>query len=151
MRYPEGMELLDSLKTKDLDQALRAVLDHFKCQMGTIHVIEPDGKLHLRAHTKGLPPEILEASKVIPIGKGIAGLAAQNKKAMNMCNLHTDSDPRIPVKAKTSDMIGAICVPMLRGNDVMGTLGVAVMHERNFTKDEEDLLTQAGRVIAGQV
>jgi putative methionine-R-sulfoxide reductase with GAF domain len=145
------MELLDSLKTQDLDGALKTVLDHFKCQMGTIHVVETDGKLHLRAHSKGLPPDILEASKVIPIGKGIAGLAAQNKKAVNMCNLHTDSDPRIPVKAKSSDLIGAICVPMLKGNDVVGTLGVAVMHERNFTREEEDLLTQAGRVIAGRI
>jgi signal transduction protein with GAF and PtsI domain len=151
MRYAQAMELLESVDTKDLDKALHAVLEHFKCQVGTIHVIESDGKLHLRAHTKGLPPDIVEASRVIPIGKGIAGLAAQNKKPMNMCNLYTDSDPKIPIKAKQSGMMGAICVPMMKGDDVIGTLGVAVMHERTFTKDEEDLLQRAGQIIAKQL
>lgn len=145
------MELLQALDTNDLDQALKVVLEHFKCQIGTIHVIESDGKLHLRAYTKGLPPDIVEASRVVPIGKGIAGLTAQNKKPMSMCNLHTDSDPRIPTKVKQSDMMGAICVPMFRGDDLIGTLGVAVMTERTFTREEETLLTEAGRVIAKHV
>jgi L-methionine (R)-S-oxide reductase len=145
------MELLESLKTSDIDQALRTLLTHFKCDIGTLHTLGTDGKLHLRAHTPGIPEPILNASRVIPVGKGIAGLAAQNKKAMNMCNLQQDSDPRIPVAAKASDIVGAICVPMFKGEEVVGTLGIAVRSERTFTKEEEALLTDAGRVIATQL
>jgi L-methionine (R)-S-oxide reductase len=145
------MDLLESLRTPDLDASLKALLAHFKCDIGTLHTLGTDGKLHLRAHTPGIPEPILAASRVIPVGKGIAGLAAQNKKAMNMCNLTQDSDPRIPVAAKSSDIVGAICVPMLKGEEVVGTLGIAVRSERTFTPEEEALLTDAGRVIATQL
>ena len=110
------MDLLEALKTKDLDQALKTVIAHFKCEIGTIHKIESDGKLHLRAHTAGIPDPILEASKVIPLGKGIAGRAAQNKKPTNMKSLQADTDPRIPIAAKADDTIGAVCVPLLDGD-----------------------------------
>jgi L-methionine (R)-S-oxide reductase len=145
------MELLASLRTPDIDQSLRTLLAHFKCDIGTLHTLGADGKLHLRAHTPGIPASILAASQVIPVGKGIAGLAAQNKKAINMCNLTQDSDPRIPVAAKSTDIIGAICVPMLKGDEVVGTLGIAVRTERIFTAAEEELLTDAARVIATQL
>lgn len=145
------MELLEALRTPDIDKALQTLLAHFKCDIGTLHMLEADGKLHLRAHTPGIAEPILAASQVIPVGKGIAGLAAQNKKAMNMCNLTQDSDPRIPVAAKSSDIVGAICVPMFKGDDVVGTLGIAVRSERTFTPQEEALLTAAGRVIATQL
>jgi len=147
----QGMDLLEALKTKDLDQALKTVIAHFKCEIGTIHKIESDGKLHLRAHTAGIPDPILEASKVIPLGKGIAGRAAQNKKPTNMKSLQADTDPRIPIAAKADDTIGAVCVPLLDGDKVVGTIGIAVKGERAFSPGEEELLTSAGRVIAQQM
>lgn len=113
-----------------------------------------DGMLHLRAHTPGIPEPVLKASQVIPVGKGIAGLAAQHKKAVNSCNLTQDSDPRIPVAAKNANVMGAICVPMFKRDtdEVVGTLGIAVRSERTFTTAEEELLLlQAGRVIAANL
>lgn len=145
------MELLEALRTTDIDKALQTLLAHFNCDIGTLHTLGADGKLYLRAHTPGIPEPILAASRVIPVGKGIAGLAAQNRKAMNMCNLQQDGDPRIPVAAKSFDIVGAICVPMFKGDDVVGTLGIAVRSERTFTPQEEALLTDAGRVIATQL
>ena len=146
------MDLLESLRaTTDLDQSLRTLMTHFECDIGTLHTMGADGKLHLRAHTPGIPQPIIDASQVIPVGKGIAGMAAQSKKAVNSCNLTQDSDPRIPIAAKTSNVMGAICVPMLKGDDVVGTLGIAVRSERTFTTAEEELLFEAGRVIATQL
>lgn len=142
------MDLLESLRTSDVNQSLRLLVSHFNCDIGTLHALGSDGNLHLRAHTAGIPEPILAASRVIPMGKGIAGLAAQNKKAMNMCNLTQERDPRIPAAAKSSDILGALCVPMWKGEDVVGTLGIAARAERSFTPEEEELLTNAGRVIA---
>mgnify|MGYP001608480073 CR=1 FL=1 len=145
------MELLQAVKTDDLDRALAAVLAHFACQVGTIHVLEADGQLHLRAHSKGLPDHIVAAARVVPIGKGIAGLAAQHKTAINECNLARSADPRIPDSVKSSGVLGAVCVPMMKGDDVVGTLGVAVLKERDFTQAEEELLTHVARIIASQL
>ncbi len=145
------MDLLESLRAAtDLDQSLRALMTHFKCDIGTLHAMGEDGKLHLRAHTPGIPQPVIDASQVIPVGKGIAGMAAQSKKAVNSCNLAQETDPRIPAAAKAAAM-GAICVPMLDGDDVVGTLGIAVRSERAFTTAEEELLFDAGRVIATQL
>lgn len=145
------MDLLQALKTNSLDEALKTVTSHFKCDLGTIHVIEGDGKLHLRAHTQGIPEPILAASRVIPIGKGMAGRAAQNRAPTNLKSMQADSDPRIPIAQKADDTIGAICVPILNGDKVVGTIGIATRGERAFTAEEETLLTNAGRVIAGRI
>jgi L-methionine (R)-S-oxide reductase len=145
-----AMELLESLRSKNLDDALQLVLEHMGCEIGTLHVIEADGKLHLRAHSKAVPSDLLEASRIIPIGKGIAGLAAQNKHAMSMADLFVDSQPRLP-DLLDAEPAGAICVPMFKGADVVGTLGVATQHARTFTRDEEELLTKAAGVIADRL
>ena len=96
------MNAIANGKIKEYPADVIATLcEYFKCDIGTLHTLGADGKLHLRAHTPGIPEPILAASRVIPVGKGIAGLAAQNKKAMNMCNLTQDSDPRIPSPPRT--------------------------------------------------
>src|SRR5439155_4829416 len=71
----------------DLDQSLSLILAHFHAQLGTIHTLEADGLLHLRAHSPGIPEPVLAATRVIPIGKGIAGLAVERRAPMNVCNL----------------------------------------------------------------
>ena len=130
------------------DKALELILAEFSAQIGTIHVLEADGMLHLRAHTKGIPEPVLAASRVIPIGKGIAGLAVERKAAVNMCNLQTDKSGDARPGAKTTGAMGSLCVPMLDGDDAKGALGIAAMGERNFTKDEEERLLAYGRELA---
>ena len=74
----------------DLEQSLRAIVAHFHAQIGTIHTLESDGMLHMRAHTPGIPEAVLSVTRVIPIGKGIAGLAVERKAPVNLCNLQQD-------------------------------------------------------------
>ena len=130
------------------DKALELILAEFSAQIGTIHVLEADGMLHLRAHTKGIPEPVLAASRVIPIGKGIAGLAVERKAAVNMCNLQTDKSGDARPGAKATGAMGSLCVPMLDGDDAKGALGIAAMGERNFTKEEEERLLAYGRELA---
>jgi signal transduction protein with GAF and PtsI domain len=133
----------------NIDQALRQILTEFNAQIGTIHVLEPDGMLHMRAHTPGIPEPVLAASRVIPIGKGIAGLAVERKAAVNMCNLQTDKTGDARPGAKATGAMGSLCVPMMDGERAVGALGIASMGERQFTKDEEDRLFAYGRELAG--
>jgi signal transduction protein with GAF and PtsI domain len=132
----------------DYDQALRAILTDFGAQIGTIHTLEPDGMLHMKAHTPGIPEPVLAASRVIPIGKGIAGLAVERKAPVNLCNLQKDQSGDARPGAKATGAMGSLCVPLMDGERAVGALGIASMGERQFTKDEEDRLLAYGRELA---
>lgn len=142
--------LADELRVApDLDSALRAIISHFKADSGTIHTIGDDGALHLRAASKGIPEPVLNLVRLVPIGKGMAGLAAQRREPVTVCNLQTDTSGDVRPGAKLTGLEGAIVVPMLDGdNNVVGTLGIANRHQRTFTNDETDLLMNCGRALA---
>ncbi|WP_394827381.1 GAF domain-containing protein [Pendulispora albinea] len=144
------MDLLSQLESagSNLDEALRAVLRHFQAQIGTIHILQDDGMLHLAASTPGIPEPVLAASRCIPVGKGIAGLAVQRKAPVNMCNLQTDTSGDARPGARATGAMGSLCVPLLRGEDAVGALGIAVLGERTFGPEDEDALLEAGRVLA---
>jgi len=132
----------------DFDAALALILADFKAQIGTIHVLEGDGMLHLRANSKGIPEPVLAASRVIPVGKGIAGLAVERKAPVNLCNLQTDKSGDARPGAKATGAMGSLCVPILDGEKAVGALGIASMGERQFTREEEERLLAAGRQLA---
>ncbi len=135
----------------DLDQALRGILTTFGAHIGTIHTLEPDGMLHMRAHTPGIPEPVLAATRVIPVGKGIAGQAVERKAPVSMCNLQTDKSGDARPGARATGAMGSLCVPMLDGDAAVGALGIAVMGERTFTPAEETQLLEAGRALALQL
>lgn len=150
VRYDVGMSTFaDELRVApDLDSALRAIIFHFKADSGTIHTLANDGTLHLRAASKGIPEPVLNLVRIVPVGKGMAGLAAQRRDAVTVCNLQTDTSGDVRPGAKQTGLEGAIVVPMFDGQNVVGTLGIANRNERTFTKEETDLLIECGRSLA---
>ena len=135
-------------KPEGLAEALRVIIEHFHADTGTIHVLESDGVLHLKAASAGIPPVVLERVQLVPIGKGMAGLAAERKEPVTVCNIQTDTSGNVKAGAKLTGMEGALVVPMLKGDDVAGTLGIANRAERTFTPEEMALLMEAGRALA---
>lgn len=131
-----------------LDAALSMIITHFKADSGTIHLLESDGLLHLKAASKGIPPVVIDAVRLVPIGKGMAGLAAQRGEPVTVCNLQTDDSGDVKPGAKKTGMEGAIVVPIWEGKKVAGTLGIANRAERTFSADETALLIECGRAIA---
>lgn len=129
--------------------ALVQVLAHFKADSGTIHLIGADGNLHLQTATAGIPPVVLDKVRIVPIGKGMAGLAAERRQPVNICNIQTDTSGDVRPGAKATGLEGAIAVPMFSGDEVAGVLGVGNHAERTFTDDEVASLLAAGRVLAG--
>ena len=116
--------------------------------VGTVHRLDDtDGMLHLEAQ-RGLPPPVLEKVQVIPVGKGMAGLAAERKEPIQVCNLQTDDSGVARPGAKMTQMEGSLAVPMLRDGEVRGTLGVAKPSAYDFSEDETDLLMAVGAMIA---
>jgi putative methionine-R-sulfoxide reductase with GAF domain len=89
---------------------------------------------------RGIPDTIRDRVEVIPIGKGMAGLAAERRQPVQVCNLQTDTSGVAKPGARETRMEGAIAVPMLAAGTVCGVLGVAkpVVHE--FSAAETALL-----------
>lgn len=134
------------------DRALDVVLRHFGAQSGTVHRLDAsDGHLHLLAASKGIPEPVLAVTRRIPLGKGIAGEAAATAKPVSLCNLQRDESGVARPGAKATGVGGALCVPMFRGDEVRGTLGIGTLAEREFTAAETAELLAAGRCIAESV
>ena len=111
---PSSVE--DALKSGNPQEALVACLQHFDCQAGTVHLLR-DGVLKLAAYS-GIPPHVAQIFETVPIGKGIAGLAAERLEPITICNLQTDTSGQARPAARTTGMEGSIAVPMLTGGRV---------------------------------
>ena len=146
------MKLLEQIQPAlaigNLQDVLRLAMEHFRADTGTIHLLESDGVLHLKAASAGIPEPVLQAVQLVPIGKGMAGLAVQRKKPVSVCNLQTDTSGNARPGAKATGMEGALVVPILSGDQAVGALGIANRTPRTFTQEETALLVDVGRAIA---
>jgi putative methionine-R-sulfoxide reductase with GAF domain len=132
----------------DYQKALRIVLEHFGAQLGTIHALGPGGMLELRAHAGGIPEQVLAATRLIPVGKGLAGLAVQRRQPVHVCDLQRDTSGDVRPGARATGAGGAVCVPIMAADRAVGALGIASREERAFTEAEARELMAAGRELA---
>lgn len=155
-----AFELVDAVRetlagshgTEGFRGTLATVIRHFGADMGMIHRLDPaDRHLELVATSDGVPEPVLAAARRIPLGKGIAGETALTGKPVSMCNLQTDTSGVARPGAKATGAQGTLCVPILQGGQVVGTLGIGVRGERTFTEAETAELLAAGRVLAGSL
>jgi L-methionine (R)-S-oxide reductase len=128
--------------------ALARILRQFDADSGTIHWLEADGVLHLKAASAGIPQVVLDTVREVPIGKGMAGLAVERKAPVNACNIQTDSSGDVRPGARATGLQGSIVVPILQGTNAVGALGIANRREREFTDEEAAFLVEVGRTLA---
>jgi L-methionine (R)-S-oxide reductase len=134
-----------------LDDSLAAIIRHFKAETGTLHVME-DGMLVLKSLHGAFPPPVMDAIRRIPVGKGMAGLAAERREAVTACNIQTDASGDVRPGAKATGMEGAVVVPMIDSRGTLrGTLGIANRAARDWTDDERAALTACGRMLADRL
>jgi signal transduction protein with GAF and PtsI domain len=130
------------------NDALDRILEEMSADSGTIHVLGDDGVLHLKAASAGIPQVVLDTIKDVPVGKGMAGLAVERRLPVNACNIQTDATGDVRPGARATGLQGSVVVPLMRGEDAVGALGVANRRERTFTDAEEKRLVEMGRVLA---
>ena len=136
-----------ALQSRDVQAVLDESIRAFGCQAGTVHWLDAqDGMLKLAAH-RNIPPPITQIIATVPVGKGIAGLAAQNREPVSLCNLQTDTSGQARPAAKTTGMEGSLAVPMLVAGELRGVLGVAKASAYDWSDAEKSLLL----VIAAQL
>lgn len=128
----------------DWQALLAETVTHFGCTTGTLHFLdEPSSMLKLQSQVN-IPAFLLPKVSSIAIGKGMAGIAAQRREPVEMCNLQTDESGVARPAAKETKVEGSIVVPMLLEGTLYGTLGVAKPVPYEFTKGEIDNLLAIG-------
>lgn len=132
-------------------QLLIEVLSAFDCTTGTIHLLDTTtGMLRLQAQ-QGIPAFLLPKMTEIPIGKGMAGIAAERRQPVEMCNLQTDESGVARPSAKEIKVEGSIAVPLLLDEQLYGTLGIAKPVPYEFTAEEIGHLLRIGTEISRRV
>ena len=140
-----------AIQVQSLDGALAATLEHFDCQAGTIHILPADAtdNLLLLAAHRGLPPPIVTIVKSVPIGKGIAGLAAERREPITICNLQTDTSGHARPAARTTGMEGSLAVPILDPEGKLrGVLGIAKATAYDWSDVETKELLAIGTALS---
>lgn len=129
-------------------KVLSEIISGFDCTTGTIHLLDTTtGLLQLQVH-QGIPEFLIPKLTEIPIGKGMAGIAAERREPVEMCNLQTDTSGVARPAAKETKVEGALAVPMLLRGTLFGTLGIAKPVPYDFTEEEVRDLLQIGEVIS---
>lgn len=124
-------------------EVLDLVLKRMDCPLGSIHLMAADGQLHLTVH-RGLPPVVQEKVLLVPVGKGMAGIAAERRSPVQVCNLQTDASGVVRPGAKDTKMEGAVACPMIVDGSVVGVLGVAKPVPYEFSATQMELLATVG-------
>jgi L-methionine (R)-S-oxide reductase len=131
-----------------IENVLRDTLARFQSETGTIHRLDAQTQLlHLVAQV-GLPPQLLEVIKSIPVGKGIAGETVAKNRPVTICNLQTDATGVARPAAKQTGVGGAICVPIRRGDQIIGTFGIGTLREREYSAAEINALQDIANSLA---
>jgi L-methionine (R)-S-oxide reductase len=135
----------------DWQAVLDACIGALAGSTGTLHRLDPaDGMLKLLAQ-RGIPPQLMPVVQVIPVGKGIAGAAAERRGPVELCNLQKDLGGVAKEGARQTNVQGSLAVPCLHGDELRGTLGVGMMTPHDFSEDEKARLTVLAREIAAKL
>jgi L-methionine (R)-S-oxide reductase len=141
----------ESDPAKGAEKALTQILSNFQSETGTIHWLDTKKQLlHLGAQV-GLPPQMIEVVKTIPVGKGIAGQTVAQNKPVTICNLQTDASGVTKPGAKQTGVGGALCVPIYREGKIVGTLGIGTRRQHEYTPEETDRLQEIANLIAARI
>jgi putative methionine-R-sulfoxide reductase with GAF domain len=125
-----------------VQEQLEEIIRRFDADTGSIHLLE-DGVLVLKASV-GLPPHIAEIVSLVPVGKGMAGLAAERNEPVSSCNIQTDATGDVKPGARATGVNGAIVVPIRDSlGQVRGALGIGVHRQYEYTADETGRLLEA--------
>lgn len=127
---------------------LSQTISEFGCTTGTLHRLDPaDQHLKLVAH-QGIPEALMPIIQSIPMGKGIAGSAAQRREPVEMCNLQTDTSGVAKPGAKQTQVQGTLAVPVLDGTRLCGTLGIGKLEPYEFSAEEKGRLISIAQGVA---
>jgi len=134
----------------DWKSMLAAILADHGCQTGTLHRTSADGAFLDLVCQIGVPDGLLEKVSHIPVGKGIAGAAAEKREPVTLCNLQQDLGGVAKPDARQTGVSGSLAVPVFSGDrtKVLGTLGIGKFVPHDFPEEEVRRLEARAETIA---
>ncbi|MFO7177076.1 MAG: GAF domain-containing protein [Pseudomonadota bacterium] len=133
------------------DSAMNAWLENFIAEhggiAGTVHVRSGDA-LAIAA-SRNVPAKVVEVTRIIPKGKGMAGLAWERGRPVSSCNIQTDESGDVRPGARAVDAQAAVALPVhdTEGN-LRAVVGIAFAEERTL---EDRELAELGSAAAGVI
>lgn len=111
---------------------------------GTVHAVSADDPdlLELAASFR-IPAKVVERTRRIPRGKGMAGLALLRGQPVQTCNLQSDTSGDVRPGAKAVPAQAAVALPARREGKVFAIVGIAYADERELNEDTLASLTAA--------
>lgn len=95
---------------------------------GTVHVRAGD-ILELAAAVN-IPDKVQDLTRLIPKGKGMAGLAWERREPVQTCNLKTDASGDVRPGARAVDGKAAVALPVFEDDELRAVVGIAYDDER---------------------
>jgi putative methionine-R-sulfoxide reductase with GAF domain len=86
----------------------------------------------------------------VPVGKGMAGLAAERNEPVSSCNIQADRSGDVRPGAAATGVGGAMVVPIRdAAGNAAGALGIGVHRQYDYSEDETArLLDEASLLLA---
>ena len=116
---------------------------------GTVHRVVAADMMELDAAVN-IPPPVQAATRQIPVGKGMAGIAMAEDRAVSTCNLRDDQTGVVKPGARAVGAGAAVAFPVhdAAGN-VRAVIGIAWKEERELGTDELRAIQAAGEAMPG--
>jgi L-methionine (R)-S-oxide reductase len=131
----------------DVQRWLEAFLREQGAVAGTVHTLDRASDLLVLQAAVNIPPQVVEVTRRIPRGKGMAGLALERGRPVSTCNLQDDPSRDIRPGAKAVHAQAAVALPVPAGAEVRAVVGIAFSDERTFTDEQLDALTRAASQV----
>jgi L-methionine (R)-S-oxide reductase len=146
-----SLSALLNVPAPEWQRVIDAAIADFNGCTGTLHRLDAKHNLlRLVAH-RGVPDELIPKISAIPIGKGIAGVAAERRVPVELCNLQADLGGVAEESARKTNVQGSLAVPCLHQGELRGTLGVGLMLPHDFSDEEKARLMAIGSAVAARL
>ncbi|MER6155552.1 GAF domain-containing protein [Streptomyces sp. NPDC001868] len=108
--------------------------------VGSVHLSEPaeEGEIVLVA-SHNLPVSVRNGTAVIPLGKGMAGTAAQRRAPVAISDFQTDTTGVAVRGGRAAGSQGSLTLPVFHPEDdtrLVAVVGLGFTEQRDFTAEE---------------
>ncbi|GHE29177.1 GAF domain-containing protein [Streptomyces capitiformicae] len=147
----ELSETVQKNARRDIAAWLATFVERHGGFVGSVHLAESAsaGQIFLVA-AYNLPARIQNAAAVVPIGKGVAGVAAERREPVVMVDLQTDTSGVARPLARASESKSSVTLPVSSPTDpetLLAVVGLGFEHSLEFTDDQIALFMQDAATI----
>ncbi len=98
------------------------------------------GEMLRLAAQEGLEPEVVKAFLNLTVGESLSGRVAKQGRALAVKDMRLDPRAKFTEVTNRYGYRSYLCVPLLHGSDVLGTLEVVTKELRVFSLEDQELM-----------